>query len=79
MSYLLLFVKTLFSKCALSMSVVTLRANFANKYVQGRCLLIQRYFYAVYHFAGIADLSKGYRNSKRKLGDNHAHAIFRDN
>ena len=34
----------------------------------GRCLLIQRYFCAVYNYARKADLSKGYWNQKRKLG-----------
>ena len=34
----------------------------------GRCLLIQKYFCAVYGYAGKADLSKGYWNPKRKLG-----------
>ena len=31
-------------------------------------VLIPKYFYAVYDYAGKADLSKGYRNPKRKLG-----------
>ena len=34
----------------------------------GRCLLIQKYFCAVYDYAGKSDLSKGYWNPKRKLG-----------
>ena len=33
-----------------------------------RCLLIQKYFCAVYNYAGKADLSKGYWIPKRKLG-----------
>ena len=32
------------------------------------CLLKQRYFCAVYNYAGKADLGKGYWNPKRKLG-----------
>ena len=32
------------------------------------CLLIQKYFCAVYDYVGKADLSKGYWNPKRKLG-----------
>ena len=31
-------------------------------------LKIQRYFWAVYHYAGKADLRKGYWSPKRKLG-----------
>ena len=31
-------------------------------------LIIQKYFCAVYYYAGKADLSKGYGNPKRKLG-----------
>ena len=34
------------------------------------CLLIQRYFCAVYGYAGKADLSKGYWNLTRKLAIN---------
>ena len=30
--------------------------------LKGQCLLIQRYFSAVYDYAGKADLSKGYWN-----------------
>ena len=33
----------------------------------GRCLLIQKYFYAVYYYARNGDYSKGYWNQKRKL------------
>ena len=43
---------------------------------KGRCLQIQRYFCAVWDYAGKADLSKGYWNPKRKLNN---HAFFRDN
>ena len=32
------------------------------------CLLIPKYFCAVYDYAGKADLSKAYWNPKRKLG-----------
>ena len=35
---------------------------------QGRCLLIPKYFCAVYDYARKADLSKAYWNPKRKLG-----------
>ena len=33
-----------------------------------RCLLIKKYFCLVYDYAGKADLSKGYLNTKRNLG-----------
>ena len=33
-----------------------------------KCLLIPKYFCAVYDYAGKTDLSKGYWNPKRKLG-----------
>ena len=33
----------------------------------GRCLFIQKYFCTVYDYEGIADLSMGYWNPKRKL------------
>ena len=33
-----------------------------------RCLRKQRYFYAVYNYAGKADLGKAYCNPNRKLG-----------
>ena len=33
-----------------------------------RCLLKQRYSYAVYNYTGKAGLGKGYWNAKRKLG-----------
>ena len=36
--------------------------------LSGCCLLMQKYFCAVYDYAGKADLSKGYWNPKRKLG-----------
>ena len=35
---------------------------------QGRCLLIPKYFCAVYDYVGRTDLSKAYWNPKRKLG-----------
>ena len=35
---------------------------------KGRCLQIQKYFIAIYDYAGKADLSKGYWNPERKLG-----------
>ena len=44
----------------------------------GHSNVIQQYFCAVYDYVEKADLSKGYQNPKRKLGDNHA-ALFRDN
>ena len=34
----------------------------------GACLLILKYFCAVFDYAGKADLSKAYWNPKRKLG-----------
>ena len=37
-------------------------------YNKGRSLLIPKYFCVVYNYAGKADLSKAYWNSKRKLG-----------
>ena len=43
----------------------------------GRHLLIQRYFCAVYSYAGKQDLGKGYEDPKRIFGGNHA--FFRDN
>ena len=44
--------------------------SFRVQYLQnyGRCLLIPKYFCAVYDYAGKADLSKAYWNPKRKLG-----------
>ena len=39
-----------------------------NPYPYVWCLLIQKYFCAVYDYAGKADLSKSYWNPKRKLG-----------
>ena len=41
----------------------------------GRCLLIPKYFCAVYDYAGKAVLGKGY--GKKKIGGNHA--CFGDN
>ena len=35
---------------------------------QGRCLLLPKYFCAVYDYVGKADLSKSWWNPKRKLG-----------
>ena len=41
--------------------------NVRKQYFKERCLLIQKYFCAVYDYAGKADLSKGHWNP-RKLG-----------
>ena len=46
-------------------SIILLIDQFLDK---GRCLLIPKYFCAVYDYAGKGDLSKGYWNPKRKLG-----------
>ena len=35
---------------------------------KGQCLLMRKYFCAVYDYAGKVDLSKGYWNPKRKFG-----------
>ena len=37
------------------------------KFIQGRCLLIKKYFCIGFDYAGKADLSTGYWNSERKL------------
>jgi len=36
--------------------------------LQGICPLVQQYFCAAYDYVEKADLSKGYQDSKRKLG-----------
>ena len=42
----------------------------------GACLLIQKAFCVVYNYAGKADFSKGYLESKKRIGGDDA-SIFR--
>ena len=54
------------------------RQIYEASFLKGRCLVIQKNFCAVYYYVGDGDLSKGYRNPKRKLGVT-THFCFRDN
>ena len=48
--------------------LLRIRSTHLGTVRETRCLLIQRYFYAIYDYTGKADFSKSYWNSKRKLG-----------